>query len=494
MPHRWGGQTGEVQVESAAKVEAVAVGVGRLPSAGWVLGSLALCMLLPALGTSIANVALPTLADAFAASFQQVQWVVLAYLLAITTLIVSVGRLGDLTGRRRLLLAGIVLFTLASALCAMAPTLGWLLAARAAQGLGAAVMMALTMAFVGAAVAKARVGSAMGLLGTMSAVGTALGPSLGGALIDGFGWQAIFVVNVPLGIVAWALARRYLPADRRASHAEPVRFDHGGTLLLALTLAAYALAMTIGRGHFGVVNLALLAAAAGGVVLFVRRQTRAPSPLIRVALFRNRVLRASLAMSMLVSTVMMATLVVGPFYLARALGLDTVLVGVVMSVGPVVAALTGVPAGRSVDRFGAQRMAAGGLAGMVAGCAALGIMPATLGIAGYALPMVIITAGYALFQAANNTAVMADVAADQRGVIAGMLNLSRNLGLITGASLMGAVFALATGAGDFTSASPAAVATGMRVTFAVAAALVAVALVIACRSQAAVQRDRRSGA
>ena len=157
--------------------------------------------------------ALPTLAQAFGASFQDVQWVVLAYLLAITTLIVSVGRLGDIIGRRRLLLAGICLFTAASRLCGIAPTLWLLIAARAVQGLGAAVMLALTMAFVGETVPKERTGSAMGLLGTMSAIGTALGPSLGGVLIAGFGWRAIFLVNVPLGLVTLR-ARSSLPARR----------------------------------------------------------------------------------------------------------------------------------------------------------------------------------------------------------------------------------------------------------------------------------------
>lgn len=155
-----------------------AVSVAGTPSVRWALASLSLSMLLSSLGTSIANVGLPTLAQAFNASFQQVQWVVLAYLLAITTLIVSVGRLGDLAGRRRLLLAGIFLFTVASALCGLAPTLSLLIASRAVQGLGAAIMMALTMAFVGETVPKAKTGSAMGLLGTMSAIGTALGPSL----------------------------------------------------------------------------------------------------------------------------------------------------------------------------------------------------------------------------------------------------------------------------------------------------------------------------
>lgn len=131
-------------------------------------------MLLSSLGTSVANVALPKLAQAFTASFQEVQWVVLAYLLAVTVPIVSVGRLGDIIGRRRLLLSGIFLFTAASVLCGMAGSLWILTAARALQGLGAAVMMALTVAFVGDAAPEARTGTAMGLLGTMSSVGTAL--------------------------------------------------------------------------------------------------------------------------------------------------------------------------------------------------------------------------------------------------------------------------------------------------------------------------------
>ena len=163
----------------------------------WILTSLSLTMLLSSLGTSIANVGLPTLTKAFNASFQEVQWVVIAYLLAITTLIVSVGRLGDLMGRRRLMLAGLFLFTFASTVCAIAPTLSTLIGSRALQGLGAAIMMSLTMAFVGDAVPKEKTGSAMGLLGTMSAIGTALGPSLGGLLIAGLGWRSIFFINMP---------------------------------------------------------------------------------------------------------------------------------------------------------------------------------------------------------------------------------------------------------------------------------------------------------
>lgn len=147
--------------------------------ARWALASLSLAMLMPSLDTSIANAGLPVLSEALKASFQQVQWIVLAYLLAVTTLIASVGRLGDLLGRRRLLLAGIAWFSVASLGCGLAPSLGWLLAARALQGVGAALMLALSIALVADSVPKARTGSAMGLLGTLSALGTSFGPSLG---------------------------------------------------------------------------------------------------------------------------------------------------------------------------------------------------------------------------------------------------------------------------------------------------------------------------
>jgi MFS family permease len=333
----------------------------------------------------------------------------------------------------------------------------------------------------------------MGLLGTMSAVGTALGPSLGGILIAGLGWHAIFLINVPLGILALVLAHRHLPSDRSVKTAGG-GFDTLGTLLLALTLAAYALAVTIGRGSFGPRNLALLLAAVLGFGLFVLVETKAASPLIRLANLRDPALSGSIATSALVSTVMMATLVVGPFYLSRGLGLGTALVGIVMSVGPLVAALTGVPAGRIVDRLGAQRMTIAGLAGMAAGCATLCLAPSTSGIAGYIIPVALTTAGYALFQAANNTAVMADVPADQRGVISGLLNLSRNLGLVTGASVMGAVFAFASGTIDFTTAHPDAIAHGMRITFGVASILIVVAIAVALGCQALVRHGSRSRA
>jgi len=436
------------------------------------LAGLSLAALLSSLGTSIANVALPELALAFDAAFREVQWIVLAYLLAITTLIVGAGRLGDIVGRRRLLLAGIAAFAAGSALCAAAPSLWFLVAARAVQGLGAAIMMALAMAMVGGAVPKERTGRAMGLLATMSAAGTALGPSLGGMLIAWTGWPAIFVVNLPLAALAFVFVRA-LPADPQMPAGERPAFDVAGALLLAATLGAFAFAMT--AGTYGP---ALLAVAAAGLALFVRVETRSASPMVRLSMFADPGLGAGLATSALVMTVMMTTLIVGPFYLVRTLGLDAGTAGLVMAVGPVVTALAGVPAGRMADRFGARRMTVAGLAGVAAGALALSEIPAMFGVAGYVAALVAATASYAQFQTANNAAVMAGAAADRRGVVSGLLNLSRNLGLVAGASAMGTVFAFASGAADIATAGPEAVAAGMRVAFEVAAVLVAAALAI----------------
>jgi EmrB/QacA subfamily drug resistance transporter len=451
-------------------------------STQWALMSLALSMLLSSLGISIANVALPTLAQVFITSYQGVQWVVLAYLLAITVLIVSVGRLGDIIGHRRVLLGGIFTFTVASLLCGLATTLWLLFVARAVQGLGAAILMAMTVALVREMVPKEKTGSAMGLLGTMSAIGTALGPSLGGVLISGLGWRAIFLIMVPMGVLNFLLTHHFLPVLKERAQVGLSNTDILGTLLLGVALASYALAMTVGAGRFDRLNMGLMLAAVITAGLFVFVEGRVRSPLIRLAAFRNVVLSSSLAMNALVATVMMATLVVGPFFLSRTLGLSPALVGLTMSVGPIISTLSGIPSGRLVDRMGARIIVISGLVAMAVGSFALAILPLMFGIAGYIAAIAVLTPGYQLFQAANNTVTMADVPSDQLGIISGMLSLSRNLGLITGASVMGAVFAFASGTSDIATAAPESVTHGMQITFVVAGILIAVALAIAMGS------------
>ncbi len=431
-------------------------------------------MLLPSLGTSIGSIALPAIAASFAVSIQAVQWAVLGYLLATTTLIVTSGRLGDLLGRRRLLLAGIGIFAGASAGCAVAHDLWLLIAARFAQGIGAAGMMALAVAAVGDLVPKDRTGAAMGVLGAVSAVGTALGPSLGGALIALFGWPSIFAFMGLAAAATFLLVRHLLPADAPPGRRRPA-LDIAGTLLLAASLAAYALAATVGADTPGPVNLGLAVLAVGGVVAFLAVESRAVAPLVRMDLLRDPSLRTGLFAAAIVAAVMMATLVVGPFYLSGTLELGPAPAGLAMTAGPGVAALAAVPAGRLVDRLGPSFAATSGLATVTVGSLSMLGLPGFFGATGYAGALAIIAAGYALFQAANNTAIMNAASPDRRGVVSALLGLARNLGLITGASAMAATFAFGARGVPQLGMQPGGEA-GLQLTFAVAATLSALAL------------------
>lgn len=359
-----------------------------------VLVALSLSTALAMFGSSAGAVALPTLGDAFAVPPAQAQWIVLAYLLTVTVVVVGAGRLGDMLGRRRLLAAGLALYALGALLCTAAPSFWLLAAARTVQGAGAATMLAHAMALAGDAIPRAQLGRAMGLLGTMSAVGTASGPLCGGLLIAWADWRAIFLVSGLAAAATFILARRVLPAEGDAVKETQATLNQNGR-----------------------------------------------APLLDLTLFRQPGLRAALIASLLVSTVMMATLVVGPYYLSHDLAFDPAAVGLMIGAGPLVSAIAAAPAGRAVDRFGAAAMAAAGLAVALTGALGLAASPMAPGVFSYLGALAVLTGGYSLFQTANNAAVMRDVAAERRGVVAGLLNLSRNLGLIAGASAMGALYA-----------------------------------------------------
>ena len=404
------------------------------------LAALSGAILLASLGISIATVALPNLATVFSAGVQHVQWVVLAYLLGVTAVIVVAGRMGDLYGNRRVLIGGILLFTLASFACAVAPTLDWLIAGRAVQGVGAAALMALPMSIAKTLIAKERLGTSMGLLGTMSAIGTALGPSVGGVLIGEFGWRSVFVLLTLCG--ACLLALTLASIDKTASAGTSPRIDWAGSAWLSATLLCFALAAT--GGHAGVTDHppALLVLAGAALLMFIRTERAAPHPLVPVALVRGRGVVASLSMNLVVASIMMSTLVIGPLFLSFGLGLSETGTGMVMAAGPCAAALSGVPAGRLADRFGTDRTLLAGLSLTTLGLCGFAVLPLLIGVPGYILAMLLMTPGFQLFLAANNTAAMNLAAQAHRGVLSGLLGLSRNLGLMTGASLLPLMFAL----------------------------------------------------
>lgn len=375
--------------------------------------ALSLATGLASLGTSIANIALPDLARAFAAPLPQVQAVMVAYLASLTVCVIVAGRLADRFGSRAMLTLGLGLFALATGLCAAAPSLPVLIMARTFQGAGAAFLMTLAMALMRQNAGETQIGRAMGLLGTVSAIGTALGPSLGGLLIPLSGWRAIFWVQLPIAALALVLAASFLPRDVGCP------------------------------------------------------DSKAPS-LLSVM---NRNLAGNLLVNVVVAGIMMTTLVVGPFYLGLGLGLTVPQVGAVMAIGPVISIVSGVPSGRLVDAWGSDRMLVISVALLGVGALMLAIVPGLIGVVGYVLSLLVLTPGYQLFQAANNTAALSDVAKDRRGTVSGLLGLSRNIGLIVGASAMGLVFTLGVGTTDVAKAPASAIESGMRVTFLTAGAL-----------------------
>lgn len=384
----------------------------------WIIGTLALSLFLASLGTSIANIALPAMIKAFAVPFQSVQWVVIAYLAALTVLVVFAGRLGDVFGLKRVHLAGLGLFLLSALLCGIAPDLTSLIASRILQGASAAFLMTLSIALARQTTNDDRLGRTMGMLGTVSALGTAAGPSIGGLLVSVAGWHSVFLVQGPLAAVALLLAAISLPSDGERTTQSRI----GLHTVLEMRLAP------------------------------------------------------NLVMNLLVAAVMMTTLVVGPFFLNLGLKLDDAQAGLVMSAGPLISIMTGIPSGQAVDKFGKRAVLMTGLTLLTAGAFLLSALPEYWGVKGYILAIIVLTPGYQLFQSANNTTVMADVPSDKRGLTSGLLALSRNIGLVLGASAMGEIFALGTGTGEISLATSTAIANGMRLTFAVAGVLMLFAL------------------
>lgn len=393
--------------------------------------SLCLAIFLASLGTSMANVALPAFAKVFGVTLQQSQLVVIVYLLSLTILVLPAGGIGDFVDRRRLILVGICIFLAASLACAWAPTFWILVIGRGAQGLGASILMSQSMALIGKTIPDGNLGSAMGLLGTTSAVGTALGPPLGGFLIGTFGWSSIFIFKAALAATTCIISYWSLPEDH---------FDEKPSGL--------------------------------------QKEKNAKPPMTQ----EMRILAGSLISNVLVTSVAMVSLIVGPFYLAIALGLSSFQTGLVMSVGPILSAVLGVAVGRLIDRFGSPRIVQLALMGLLLGCLFLAFLSSAWGVTGYLVGMLMVTTGYASFTSANNTSMMTRSAEGRRGTISGLLNFSRNVGLLTGASVMGTIFAYASGIGEIASGAPSSAVLGLHATYAFAACLIILSLAIHFKS------------
>lgn len=401
------------------------------------------------LDSSIVNIALPTLSRTFTVAMTTVEWVSLAYLLTITGLLLPLGGLGDRMGRRRLYTAGIALFTIGSALCATASSFPFLVSARVAQGVGAALVSANSAALVTAVFPPESRGRALGLIGAVVGLGLTVGPPLGGWLLDLGGWRWIFLVNLPVGIVVAFLGLAWLPADkpRAAGSSGATGFDWAGSTLatVALVLTAFWLSRGAGLGWWSAASLILFAMSALAAVSFVVVERRARVPLVEGAIVREPVVANSLAALFLAFVALFFAVFLVPFYLEHIAGFTPGGVGRVLVVIPLLLLVLSPLAGGLSDRFGSRVLAALGLAVSATGYALLawlvaGATERPLGAGPLVLGLMVVGLGQALFMAPNSSSVMGAVPASRLSTAGSLLATMRNLGILFGIALAAAVY------------------------------------------------------
>lgn len=390
------------------------------------------------LDSSIVNISLPTLVTNLQSDFSTISWVVLSYVLVLTSFMLGVARLGDMFDKKKLYVAGLIVFTISSLLCGIAPGVGWLIAFRAIQGMGAAMTQALGSAIITEVFPARERGRALGLIGTTVSTGIAVGPPLGGLLIGLLGWRSVFLVNVPVGIIAVLVVLRVVPSS---SSRPGQRFDAAGAAILFFTLACYALGMTLWQRSGIESNLtrALLLAAVIGLVVFALLELRTSQPMIDLGLFRNPLFSMNLVMGFLVFVVMSGAYIM-PFFLEIVKGFPVQTVGLILMANPIAMGLVAPVAGSLSDRFGSRGISLAGLVLIIIGCLTVSTLHSDVSALGFIVRMIPLGLGMGMFQSPNNSAIMGSAPRERLGVASGLMSLSRTLGSTTGVPLMGTLF------------------------------------------------------
>ncbi len=442
-------------------------------------------ILLATIDGSIVNVAFPTLVDSLDTTFQVVQWVSLAYLLTTATLTLGMSRLGDVFGKRKLFIAGFAIFTVASGLCGLAPTVGWLIGFRVLQGVGSVLILALGTALVVEAFPPSERGRALGWISGAVSFGVVTGPVVGGLIISSFGWRPIFLVNIPVGLVGTWLAARFVPSVRPLPGQ---RFDLAGTVLMSMALFSLCIAMTMGqeRGFTATPILTGFAVSVMAMAAFVYIELNVESPMLQLRLFKSPMLSVGVVSAFLAFVCLAASFLLMPFYLQGVLGLPIGVVGLLLGIGPLTMGLLSPTVGSLSDRIGVRKLTVLGLAVLVVAYALLLGFDTTTTIGEYAVFAVTLGLGLGLFQSPNNSAIMGSVPREYMGIGGGILTITRILGVITGVAVLGSVWAAGVAAasggalppGGASAGTPEAQVAGMHTAFTVAVFIMALALIV----------------
>lgn len=404
------------------------------------LVAVGMSILMGTIDVSIVNVSLPVLVKELRTDFATIQWVVLGYVLIITSLMLGAARLGDMYNKKHLYAWGLSLFTIGSFFCGFSGNVYWLIAFRVLQGLGGVFLQALGMALVVEMFPSRERGRALGLTGGIVSVGLASGPVLGGIIIGTLSWNWIFWINIPIGTIALLTLISFVPSV--PSHKKGQKFDLIGALTLMLFLACYALAMTKGQkmGFDQMFIRILFIAAAGGAISFLVLERYVKQPMVDFSLFRNLLFSLGILLGFLTFILLGGTMFILPFFLKYVQNYSTQSMGFLLMVVPIGEGIISPLAGRITDRFGPLGIRLAGNILIVASCFLVSTLEITTPVWGYIVKVLPLGLGVGTFQATNNTAVMGAVPVHRLGIASGLLALSRNLGVTTGLPIVGVVF------------------------------------------------------
>jgi DHA2 family multidrug resistance protein-like MFS transporter len=400
--------------------------------------TIAIAVSMAVLDSAIANIALPTIARDMATTPAATIWVVNAYQFAVTVSLLPLAFLGDILGYKRVYMVGLVVFTIASLGCALAPSLPLLVLARVVQGFGGAGIMSVNTALIRFIFPRAELGRGLGLNAFTVATFSALGPSIAAAILSVATWHWLFAINVPLGVIALSLAKRVLPMTPRAGH----RFDLLSALLNAVTFGLVITAVDgLGR-NAGTKEVVELASALVVGTVFIYRQIHLPVPLLPVDLFRRPIFALSVGTSVCSYIAQTIAYVALPFYFQYVGGLSQTDTGLLMTPWPAIVVIVAPIAGRLSDRYPAGVLGTAGLAAMTAGLVCLLLMPATPSYADVAWRMVICGLGFGFFQSPNNRLLVGSAPRERSGAGSGMLATARLTGQTIGSALVALSFGL----------------------------------------------------
>ena len=437
-------------VEAAGPREAETRAQDGLPVRERLLAMLAigLAMTMAVLDGAIVNVALPVMARDLAVTPNAAIFVVNGYQIAVTAALLPLASLGDILGYRRVYLAGLAVFVAASLACALAPNLEALIAARIAQGLGAAGVMSVNIALVRFIYPHRMIGRGVGNTALVVAVASAAGPTVAAAILSVASWPWLFLVNLPVGLTALAVASRTLPATPRSG----ARFDGLSALLNALTFGL----LIVGIDHLGDPGgqgraLAVLAAAGLVGVVFVRRQMRLTAPLLPVDLLRIPAFALSMASSILAFAAQMIAYIALPFYFQDVLHRSSTEAGFLLTPWPIAIALMAPISGRLADRYPPGLLGGIGLALMAAGLGAVALLPPAPEALDIAWRLALCGLGFGLFQSPNNRVIITAAPRERSGGASGMQSTARLTGQSLGAALVAVIFGLTHGLGTGTA-------------------------------------------